>query len=185
MNRISIKYFTIVFLFFSLLSVNFPLYSEPSPLASEELISVDNQKVEKSIFPDNSPEEINYWQEFSKMMVMLGLILGVVLLIAWFLKVFLNKRIKQVNESNIIKVLERRNLSQKSMMYLIEVYNRQFLIGDSASGGVEFLLECTEDAPSETPSSPPSLSKTSKHSFLDILQRKLTEKKTNLNPLKK
>lgn len=184
MKRLSSKYFTITSLLIVLLLGHSNLFAEPLPNAQEKTLPVDSKNIEKPIFPEDSPEEINYWQEFSKMMVMLGLILGAVLLIAWFLKAFLNKRIKQVNESNIIKVLERRNLSQKSMMYLIEVYDRQFLIGDSAAGGVEFLLECTGDAPNEAPA-PTSLTKATKHTFLEILQRKLTEKKSNLNPLKK
>ena len=116
--------------------------------------------------------------------MILGGILGVVLLIAWLLRNFLNSRIKQVNQSNIIKVLERRNLSQKSMMYLIEVYNKQFLIGDSAAGGVIFLMECEAQDESNLQAID-SPHKHSKFSFMEILQRKLTEKKSKPTPSKK
>ena len=119
------------------------------------------------------PQEFNYWQQFFRMMFILGLILGVVLLIAWILKSYLNKRIKHVNTQNRIKVLERRNLSQKSMLFLVEVEGKKMVVSDSQSGGVQFLMHLGEEE--EVP--PDAATKTqniaSKFSFAQILQRKL------------
>lgn len=179
--------------FFSLTFIGFFIFSSAvtSFLSAEEGVKEPVNKIEASkdtppppFIEDEATHELSYWKEFSRMMMILGAILGVVLLIAWLLRNFLNSRIKQVNQNNIIKVLERRNLSQKSMMYLIEVYNKQFLIGDSAAGGVEFLM--TLDPQDKiSPEEVDLPLKNSKFSFMEILQRKLTQKQSQTTPSKK
>lgn len=126
------------------------------------------------ILDEQPPEEFHYWHEFFKMMLILGAILGSVLLLAWFLKKFLNKRVKILNHENTIKILERRNLSQKSMLYVVEVSGKQLLISDSQNSGVQLLSELHKDT---TPAQSVDASlKTqtiaSKFSFSQILQRK-------------
>ncbi len=175
-----------VALVFSFSTFSFAEAEPPLPEALEELIQEGlAHEPEGSLdFEDEPIKEISYWKEFFRMMMILGIILGVVLVLAWFLRGFLNKRVKQVNESNIIKVVERRNLSQKSMLYLVQVYQKQFLIGDSATGGVEYLKECTPEEV-ETPEEPDFETKGAKTTFMEILQRKLTDKHTNLFKQKK
>ncbi len=169
------KLFTSLFLSFFLVCAPSPSFAqEPEALLPQvsELIDLDD-----SLTPFESDEprnEMSYWKEFFRMMMVLGIILGVVLLIAWILKGFLNKRVQQINESNVIKVIERRNLSQKSMIYLVEIYQKQFLIGDSAQGGIRCLSECFPPPEEEIQRAVASISKPS---FMDILQRKISEKK--------
>ena len=43
-------------------------------------------------------------------------------------------RMEQMNVSSTIKILEQRNLSPKSVLYIVEVYNKHILIGESAAG---------------------------------------------------
>lgn len=159
---------------FSLSDVN-QLTSEPS--MTKEVVQLDEEAPPLFMEDSSEPGEYNYWQQFFRMMLILGLILGGVLIIAWFLKGYLNKRVMQVNLQNRIKVLERRNLSQKSMLYLIEVGGKQLVISDSQSGGVQFLMQCPNDAENFTPA---EVEKTkdlaSRFSFTQILQRKLSEK---------
>lgn len=150
---------------------------------TKEVTHLDSEFQMDNFLPDEAsdePGEYNYWQEFFRMMLILGMILGSVLVIAWFLKGFLNKRIKQVNQQNQIKVLERRNLSQKSMLYLIELAGKKMLIGDSASGGVKFLMNCPEEEQEEEMEAQTEALKTqnlaSKFSFSQILQKKLHSK---------
>ncbi len=188
--RLSYKIFNLPFyvLTFALLSFSYSnLYSQASTPSSitQEVVSeiVEESSDEDPLFlGEGSLRTMSYWKEFSRMMMVLGCILGVVLILAWLLRTLLNKRIKIANESNLIKILERRNLSQKSMIYLVEVHGHQFLIGDSAAGGVEYLTECTAD---KSLSTTEPESKASKASFMEILQRKLSEKKPNLLKLKK
>ena len=175
------KFFTITL--FSLLALS-PLYGEAAQMETTQKIIEETQDMGSPLFDDSPIGEISYWKEFSRMMMILGFILGVVLLLAWLLRGFLNKRIKQINQTNIIKVLERRNLSQKSMIYLVEIYNKQYLIGDSSAGGVQFLADCKPLEAKETIEEEPLLSKTSKFSFMQILQRKLNEKQIKESPVR-
>lgn len=123
----------------------------------------------------DAPQEFNYWHEFFRMMLILGIILGVVLILAWILKGYLNKRVTHVNQQHRIKVLERRNLSQKSMLYLIEVEGQQMLIADSASGGVKHLMTLgQEELPAQESEAVKTRDLASKFSFSQILQRKLS-----------
>ncbi|MCH9632299.1 MAG: hypothetical protein S4CHLAM6_06310 [Chlamydiae bacterium] len=162
---------------------------QTSPNRAIEEVSLDeapDMAPAAAIFDDEPIKELSYWKEFFRMMFILGIILGVVLVLAWFLRGFLNKRVKQVNQNNIIKVIERRNLSQKSMLYLVEVNKKQFLIGDSAAGGVEYLKECTPEHPTVSEANTEDFeNKVSKASFMEILQKKLTQKNSNLFKQKK
>lgn len=181
--------FSCLILFLALLSGSpahlFTQQPEPSPLISEEVVMESMEETENNDplqIEEGGLRQMSYWKEFSRMMMILGCILGVVLILAWLLRGFLNKRVQLANESNLIKILERRNLSQKSMIYLIEVHGKQFLIGDSAAGGVEYLTECPKEQQRSTLTEPED--KASKTSFMEILQRKLSEKKPNLLKLK-
>ncbi len=176
------KIFTYFFLAFNFLLLSSFSLSDVNQLTSEPTVTKEVVQLDEEvppIFMDESvePGEYNYWQQFFRMMLILGLILGGVLIIAWFLKGYLNRRVKQVNQQNRIKVLERRNLSQKSMLYLIEVGGKQLVISDSQSGGVQFLMQCPDEDENFTPE---EVEKTkdlaSRFSFTQILQRKLSEK---------
>ncbi len=176
-NVVTKKFFYIFLLLFSLTIMPKNASADSVDLVNnqESLIETPTDSQEVMIFDDESDSnvELSYWKEFIRMMVVLGIILGVVLVIAWLLRNFLNSRVKTINENNIIKLIERRNLSQKSMLYLVEVYQKQYLIGDSASGGVHVIAEC--DALEKNLTIEPSV-KPNKSSFFEILQKKLSEK---------
>ena len=76
----------------------------------------------------------NYWQEFIHMIITLGLILALVILVVWFLKKFMRNRLYQSSRQNQIQILEKRALSTKSALYLIEVSGKKILISESHSG---------------------------------------------------
>ena len=99
------KFFTITFFLFLVLS---PLYAEGAKLENaastvEQVQEMNSPLLDDQALDEQVIHEMSYWKEFSRMMMILGFILGVVLLIAWLLKGFLNNRIKQINETNIIK----------------------------------------------------------------------------------
>ena len=114
-------------------------------------------------------EPLDYWNEFFKMFAGLGIILGIVLVGAFFLRRFLNKRMESSNWQHEIKILERRPLSQKSTLYLIETRGKVFLISDSGAG-VHFLIECN-GTPEENKEQKLSL----QDSFEKIVSKKLNE----------
>ncbi len=118
------------------------------------------------------PHEMNYWQEFFRIMLILGIILGVALLAVRIVKKFIASRTDQINRRHPIQILERRPLSPKSMLYLIEIYGQKILISDSVNG-VNKVTECEislheREEPEEEDSPGPS--------FGQILQKKISDK---------
>jgi len=49
-------------------------------------------------------------------------------------KRLLQKRVHRANQTNLIKVLEKRTLSAKSQVYAIGVLDRLLIVGESPSG---------------------------------------------------
>lgn len=80
------------------------------------------------------PDTNRFLSEFVSMMATLGLLIGLILIVAWFLKRMVNTRQEQANTTSIIKVIERRSLSPKSAVYLLEVEGKSLLIAESPNG---------------------------------------------------
>lgn len=73
----------------------------------------------------------DYKKTFIKMMVSLGLLLLLLVTTLWAFKRMVRHRQKQANEEMLIKIIEKRVLSPKSMLYLIEIENRKILLSES------------------------------------------------------
>jgi len=61
-------------------------------------------------------------------------IIGILLLIflgVWLIRKFSGGRFRQFNAGKTIKILERRPLSHKSMLYIVDIHGKQFLIAES------------------------------------------------------
>ena len=58
-------------------------------------------------------------------------LLGFIFLTVWALRRLSQGRLRTGNHYKSIKVLEKRPLSPKSMLYLVEVYEKKFLIAES------------------------------------------------------
>src|SRR4051812_14460183 len=71
--------------------------------------------------PVDDPMNDRFYTEFFKMLSVLGLIVLALLMVTWFLKRMLNTRIEQVNSNSLIKVIERRSLTPKTSVYMLEV----------------------------------------------------------------
>lgn len=107
-----------------------------------------------------------FYSEFLNMLATLGFILALILIAAWFLKRLVNTRVEQANNTSSIKILERRSLSAKSMVYLLEIEGTGILVAESVNGITrlsEFPVasEMNEEKPPENPTS-----------FSKILERK-------------
>lgn len=79
--------------------------------------------------------------EFFYMLLMLGLLISLVMFTSWFLKRMLHSRIEQMNSSSTIKVLEKRSLSQKTHLYLIEHEGKSLLIAETPTHVVPLKFE--------------------------------------------
>lgn len=100
---------------------NQPITQEPPPsahqIAPEESLS--------------SEVPISYKGAFAKMMLtLLGLIFLIVLSV-WFLRRIAQGRFHQMNQGRAIKILERRPLSAKSVLYVVEINEKKVVIAES------------------------------------------------------
>lgn len=88
----------------------------------------------EDLYGEPPPENSRFWNEVVNMMATLGLIISLILVAAWFLKRMLNTRQEQANTTSIIKVIERRGLSPKTAVYLLEIEGKSIVIAESQNG---------------------------------------------------
>lgn len=126
------------------------------PLYAEKPESVAAPQAEKSLAPPKSvaasppqkvlgpideviktqgdAEDNHFANEFIRMLTTLGLILAALIFVSWFMKRFMNTRIQQMNDASSIKIVERRAISPKTSIYLIEIGNTQMTVAESQNG---------------------------------------------------
>jgi len=80
---------------------------------------------------DLSKDTESYETAFMKTVVALVGLLLLIFLTVWMLKKISRGRISSFNYQKSIKVLEKRPLSPKSILYLVEVSGKQVLIAES------------------------------------------------------
>lgn len=96
----------------------------------EQLQNGSSPEVQDNFF-DNVQAPVTYKGAFVKMMLtLLGLILLIVISV-WMLRRISHGRMKQMNYGRAIKVLERRPLSAKSILYLVEISGKKVVIAES------------------------------------------------------
>lgn len=89
--------------------------------------------------------------ELLSMLATLGLVIGLILIAAWFLKRFANARLEQVNNTSAIKVTERRSLSPKTVLYLLELEGKAILIAESHNGVTSLATFKSDEYPTPLP----------------------------------
>jgi len=81
--------------------------------------------------PDTQTVMPSYEGAFFKMMLTLALLLVFIFISVWLLRRLSRGRLAQLNNSRSIKILERRPLSGKSILYLVEVEGKRIVIAES------------------------------------------------------
>ena len=89
-----------------------------SPLPTEETVPVE--KVTQS-----------YEMAFTKTIVVLFVLIALLILSVWMFKKISNGRLRSFNNIKSVKILERRPLSPKSMLYIVEIEGKKILIAES------------------------------------------------------
>ncbi len=74
---------------------------------------------------------VSYQGAFVKMMLTLIALIVFIILSVWMMRRLAHGKMKQMNYGKTIKILERRPLSAKSILYLIEVEGKKILISES------------------------------------------------------
>lgn len=82
-------------------------------------------------------KEDNFTRDLVQMVITLGIITAIIFMMTWFLKRMLNTRIQQMNVSSGIKILERRALTPKSSLYLLDVKGKGMVVAESTNGLVK------------------------------------------------
>ncbi|MCH9631421.1 MAG: hypothetical protein S4CHLAM37_14440 [Chlamydiia bacterium] len=73
----------------------------------------------------------SYEKAFIKMIFILVVILGVVFVVFYLFKRFSGSRMAISNHSKSIKIIEKRAISPKSMLYLVEIGGQKILLAES------------------------------------------------------
>jgi flagellar biogenesis protein FliO len=89
-------------------------------------------EVNKELAPD-SPEMItgSYESAFFKMLLTLGALLVLIFLSVWMLRRISRGGLRQGGSSKSLKILERKAISAKSVLYVVEVEGKKVLISES------------------------------------------------------
>lgn len=85
---------------------------------------------EQQIAPEHM-EPVSYQGAFVKMMLTLFGLIVLIIISVWMLRRLSQGRMKQMNAGRAIKILERRPLSAKSILYVIEVHGKKMLVSES------------------------------------------------------
>ena len=107
--------------------------------ASSSGLNVDNENVEN---PNNSGEkdtinncqsneEVDYKAKLQTMAIYVLIFIVAILLLTYFLKKFSSHNIASQNASMNLKILEKRVISPKSALYLVELEGCKVLVGES------------------------------------------------------
>jgi len=137
--------FLLIFLL-SLLSFQ-PIYSQDAPTSqpSQEESSSEIPSSWKDLDePLVETNEGSFFMEFVNMLFILCFVLGAAFLLFWSLKRLTSTRLQQANLTSEIKILEQRNLNQRSSVYLLQVMGRMILISESANG-INKIADLTEE----------------------------------------
>jgi flagellar biosynthetic protein FliO len=95
-------------------------------------------------------KEYSYGHQVLNMLFALTFVVGLVIVAAWLFRKLGVGKMRFGNNANQIKIIERRPLAQKSVLYLLEVSGRRVVIADSPSGA-RLLLELEQEEEEKPP----------------------------------
>lgn len=103
------------------------------PLGAQDKIPPPNpfEEIEKN--PPAQGED-NFFYNFMQMLTSLGIIIVLLFLISYFFRRMMNARMIQMNTSSSIKIVDRRSISPKTAIYLIEVEKKNIILAESSNG---------------------------------------------------
>lgn len=123
---------------FSLQGFEAPPTPEPPPGISEEPqkeTTPHQTGIDEAYTPYlEKAEPEDFKSKFFHMLFILSLIIGFMILASWMLKRMSKVRLNNINVSSAIKIIEMRQLSHKSAIYLIEVEGHHLVVAESSTG---------------------------------------------------
>lgn len=120
--------------------------SEDAESKKEKSFSIDEwQETSKK---QEDVEDSHFSSLFSRMIGMLVVTVLLAVVAGWAAKRFLTSKMQQTNRTSRIQILEKRMLSPKSCVYLIQVDDAQLVIGESGHG-ISILKDIKEEKTDE------------------------------------
>lgn len=118
----------LTFLSFSLLSANNKTVFIPNDKGG-----LEEQKETNVLqpFDETGFTQPEYKHTFIKMMLSLLALVALSVITIWMFRRISRARVEAINNLKSIKIIEKRVLSPKSMLYLVEFENQKFLISES------------------------------------------------------
>lgn len=125
-----------VLFIFSMFCLTYGFCEETSNIAiNQDIAQMENidNTLDNTQAPDTfqRPYQPEYKPAFLKMFLILFALLVLVFLTFWIIKRMMGVRLHQANLTKNIKILEKRAVSPKSLLYLIEVDGKRFVISES------------------------------------------------------
>ncbi|MEX1012689.1 MAG: flagellar biosynthetic protein FliO [Waddliaceae bacterium] len=90
-----------------------------------------------------------FFEEFIHMLILLGLLLLVLFAGSWIIRRMLNVRLDQVNVTSKIKLLEKRMITARTGIYLLDVHGKKIILSES-NNGITKIAELDENPLSDS-----------------------------------
>jgi len=120
------RYLLLLLLLFS------PLAAAEAPEAGITNPSVRERRLIEEVDDETNPAD--FGSELAHLALSLGAILVILLILSWIVRRLLNTRIEQANVTSSIKVLEKRYLNPKAVIYVVAIGNKNIIVGESPQG---------------------------------------------------
>lgn len=129
MLKLKFSLFGVFFILLHLVGYSAPLETTPPPRQEVEVVPQAPVPAEEA--PSSSEATTSYEGAFVKMIVTLIALLVFVFIAFWMIRKMAQGRFKSGNFNRTIKIIEKRPLSAKSMLYVIEINDKKILISES------------------------------------------------------
>ncbi|NGX35156.1 MAG: hypothetical protein K1060chlam1_01526 [Candidatus Anoxychlamydiales bacterium] len=118
-----------IFIFFSICF----LFCQQNFLYSDDLTQLEQSLKVQNDKEDNYPvfDTPEYKPAFFKMLLILIALIALIFLTFWIFRRLMRMRLSQANLTKNIKILEKRAISPKSLLYIIEIDGKKVLISES------------------------------------------------------
>jgi len=112
------------------------LFISLSPLTAQSPITEERMETALQKGGDEVSEDEEFYSQLMNIVFALAFIVFLMIVAAYYLRKFMQGRMEQINVTSTIKILEQRNLSAKTVLYIVEAHGKQILVGESVAGVV-------------------------------------------------
>lgn len=97
--------------------------------------------VDPAVVTSPDDETGRFMYEFLKMLGVLSVMVAVLLGFSWYMRRLTGNTFVKSNDESIIKLIDRRSLSARTILYLLEIEGKSVLVGETPHGIVRLMDE--------------------------------------------